>query len=445
MNGASLRRTAAACMVGMWACQELKITLPGTSPIAAAVGLIGVALFAVHFVVALSVARVSHRVMIVSVTVLAVVIALFYGVSKALLSGIQSAVLFAAFLGVMQMLRVALDLNPGMATIRSQFASLSAPDQHDALLLRTHLISAILAAGALAAVAPLHDEARPDAERRRFAESALQGLGLAVLWSPFFVAMAICTRLLPDLPLISAVGDGIAMAGIGLLLSHGLYGGSVRLASLKPLLRVVIEVVVLAGAIVTANHVWGIGSLEAAVLGIPVVSAWLARADIRRQARTVARRWVDSLGSIAVEALVVGVAMVLAEVIRTLLSSGLITVPHVAQAWPLPLLIALPPLVMLATSFVGVHPIISASCLLPALSAVNRLDSVVAAGSVLLGWMLCVVLSGFVVPVMFAANLFAVNHRHLTIGRNLRFCSAYVPLAICYLWALNTYMQGLGH
>lgn len=155
----------------------------------------------------------------------------------------------------------------------------------------------------------------------------------------------------------------------------------------------------------------------------------------------MARRWFDSLETIAVEALVVGAAMLLGEVIKELLAQGLLSIPSVAAGWPVPVLIALLPLVMLLTSLMGLHPIISASCMLPVLASVPELHSLVATGSVLLGWMLCVVLSGFVVPVLYAAILFEVRERELVRGRNLRFCAIFTPIALLYLWGLNVLLD----
>lgn len=432
LGSATLRSVAAACLAGMWLCEEAKVVTGSKYA-----SYVGITLFLVYFAVALAIARPAQRWVIVGVSGFAAVAALYYAVPSALVTGIESAVLFAAFLGAMQMLRVALDASPDMVALRSHFAGLPSDQQHDSLVLRTHLVSSVLGAGGLAVVAPLLDRERSDRQRREFAESALQGVGLAVLWSPFFVAMAVCTRLARDVTLRSAVLNGLIMAGIGLALSHFRYGGRLSLGPLRPLRRTLVEVAVLAAAIILANHFWGFGNLEAAVLGVPLVSACLARRELRMGVLRMGRRWFVSLGTIAVEALVVGAAMVLGDVIKELLAQGVIAIPHGAGAWPIPILIVIPPVLMLLTSLMGLHPIVSASCLLPLLASVHRLDSLVATGSVLLGWMLCVVLSGFVVPVMYAANLFAVQQHQLVRGRNLQFCAAFVPLAFVYLWALN--------
>ena len=419
----------------MWGCQELR-ELTGWAP----AGKAGALAFIVYFGAALAYARAAQRWVIGAVSLVAVALAVRHGIPEALLSGVQSAVLFAAFLATMQLLRVALASGPLVADLRSQFAQLSSREQHDSVLLRAHLVASVLGAGALAVVAPVLAPDVSGERRSEFARSALQGIGLAVLWSPFFVAMAVATRFVPGVGLGTAVANGLAMAVLGVVLSHVLYGERGHFRVLFATWRTVVEVAVLAAAIIVANRLWGLSSLEAVVLGIPVLSLWLARGDLQKDSGAVGRRWVGTLESIAVEALVVGAALVLGEVFNELLLRGIVVIPRGPEGWPVPLLIAMPALLMLSTSLLGLHPIVSASCVLPVLSSIAKLHGLVMIGSVLLGWMLCVMLSAFVVPVMYAATVFEVEQRDLVRGRNLRYCAAFVPLALFYLWSLNAYL-----
>lgn len=430
---AHLRQAAGLALAAMWVFEVLVLLFSWHAARWA-----GMAVFAAYFAVALVLSRPAQRWVIAAIAALAVAGALHYSIPAALARGIESAVLFAAFLAAMQMLGVALESSPAAGVARSQFTSLDRGQRHDSILLRTHLLSSVLGAGGLAAVSPLLDRARPAQERRAFAESALQGFGLVVLWSPFFVAMAVSTRLARDATLAAAVASGLAMASVGLALSHLLHGGRLGLAVLAPLRRTLGEAALLAAAIIVANRLWGLGNLEAVALGIPLASLWIARHKLRTGLPLLGRRWYGSLQSIAVEALVVGVSMALGEVIRQLLAQGMISIPHGMGAWPTGLLIALPLLVMLPTALVGLHPIVSASCLVPLLASVDKLHSLAVTGSVLLGWMPCVMLSNFVVPVMYAASLFDVRQAELVRGRNLRFCAIFTPIGLLYLWGLNS-------
>ncbi len=430
--GSALRRAAGATLAAMWLCQEIRLATGS-----AAVAWAGAAAFAAYFVLALGCSRASQRGVILAVAAVAVGLALEYGMPQALGAGVDSAVLFAAFLSSMQMLRVALSTSTLMVAMRERFGLLTPQQQHDSTLVGSHLTASVLGAGSLAVVSPLLAPDAPAGHRRAFAQAALQGVGLAVLWSPFFVAMAVCVRFVSAPGLGLAVLNGLAMAAIGLALSHMVDGGTGRRRSLAGLRGTAGAVAALALAIVLANRLWHLSSLESVVIGIPVLSLVIAHRQLRAGAARTVRMWFDSLESISVEALIVGVALVLGEVVNRMLMQGIVAIPHGADAWPVPLLILMPAVVMLTTSLLGLHPIVSASCLLPVLTSITKLHGLVVIGSVLLGWMLCVMLSGFVVPVMYAASVFDVRVGGLVMGRNLRFCAGFVPVAVAYLWALN--------
>lgn len=431
---AHLRKASALALAVMWAIQVAKLATDWR-PLAWA----GIGAFLAYFGAALAISRPAQRLMIAAVAAVTVALAAGYRMPESLGRGIESAVLFAAFLAAMQMLRVALEASPVMEAARSHFGALPPGQQHDSLLARTLLLASVLGAGGLATVSPLLDRARPEPERRKFAQTALQGFGLVVLWSPFFVAMAVSTRL-AHVTLAAGVASGLAMAAIGVALSHLLHGGRVEKAWLAPIRRTIIEAAVLAAAIILANRIWGIGNLEAVVLGIPPLALWIGRHLLRTDPGLVGRRWVASLETIAVEALVVGAAMVLGEIVKDLIGRGILGMPPGLEGLPAPALIAAAPALMLATALFGLHPIISASILLPLLASVPGLHPLVVAGSVLLGWMLTIVLSVFVVPVLYAAALYEVQPRALVVGRNLRYCAMFAPLALAYLWALNIWL-----
>jgi hypothetical protein len=90
-----------------------------------------------------------------------------------------------------------------------------------------------------------------------------------------------------------------------------------------------------------------------------------------------------------------------------------------------------------ALSVAGFHPIIGASLLFPLQASLPMLHPLVAAGSVMTGWMLAILLSTFAVPVMFAATMFRVAASGLVKGAGVRFGLLFTPAAWIYLWLLN--------
>lgn len=427
------RPLAAGLLVALWALEVAFLAGGGPEPLA----LLSLTVLLVYGAAGFAIARTGVRVLAAVALVAATVLAWRFGIGGSLLNGARSAALFVAFLTTMQMLKVGIEQGAGLERIRREHEALGAREQHDAMLLRSWLLGSIFAAGTLAVVAPLVGPERAGEERRDMGQSALQGVGIALLWSPFFVAMAVCTRLTTGLTLGGAVANGVAMALLGLAISHLAFGGRLRAQWMLPLGRVFLASAAMALAVVLAHRAWGLSNSEAIVAGVPLVALFLARRALRVSPRTVAIRWLGSLEAIAAEALLVSASLVLGEVIKDLIAQGVVRLPAALLAWPEPVLIVWPALAMVALSVAGFHPIIGASLLFPLQSSLPMLHPVVAGGSVLVGWMLAVLLSTFAVPVMFAATLFRVAPRELVQGAMLRFALLFTPAAWLHLWVLN--------
>jgi hypothetical protein len=162
------RPLAAGLLAALWLLQELFIA-GGASPLLVNLSLAVVVLyFAAGFVVSRAVLRIVAGVALVAALGLAVE----FGMARSLLAGARSAALFVAFLATMQMLKVAIELGPGLERIRRDHESLGAGEQHDAMLLRSWLMASIFAAGTLAIVSPLVSPERAGQERRRLGQSA---------------------------------------------------------------------------------------------------------------------------------------------------------------------------------------------------------------------------------------------------------------------------------
>lgn len=427
------RRLAAGLLLALWALQELSIASRG-APLVAHASLL---LLAIFFVFAFLVARVAVRVVAGLALVGGFLLAAKFGMSRSLLNGAHSAGLFIAFLATMQMFKVSIELGPGVDRTRRAHEALGPREQHDAMLLRSWLMGSIFAAGTLAIVAPMVGPDRAAGERRALGQSALQGVGLALLWSPFFVAMAVCTKLSTGITLGGALANGVAMALLGLVISHVAFGGRVQSDWVKPLWGVFAATLAMALVILLIHRLFGFSNSEAIVAAVPLIALGLAFKVVWSSPRAVMQRWFVSLEAIVGEALLVSASLLLGEVIKDLLALGVVGTPAGMSAWPEPLLIVWPGLAMLALSVAGFHPVIGASLLFPLQSSLPMLHPVVAAGSVLVGWMLAILLSTFAVPVMFAATMFRVSARELVQGRALRFGLLFAPAAWLYLWALN--------
>ena len=424
---------AAALLVALWVLQEVLIAHgPSTLPQWAPLGVL-----ALYGLAGFVVSRASIRLVTLFALGAAAALAVEFGIERSLLNGTRAAALFIAFLSTMQMLKVSIELGPGLERVRREQEALGAREQHDAMLLRGWLMGSIFAAGTLAIVAPLIGPGRSPQTRRTLGQSALQGVGLALLWSPFFVAMAVCMRLSAGITLGAALANGLAMSALGLAISHAAFGGRLQAGWMKPLWRAFAASAAMALGVVLIHRHWGLSNSEAIVAAVPLIAIVMARRAVLQAPRAVARQWFVSLEAIAGEALLVGASLIFGEVMKDLLAQGLVRLPDGLAAWPVPLLIVWPSLAMVALSVAGFHPIIGASVLFPLQSSLAVLHPVVAAGSVLTGWMLAILLSTFAVPVMFAASVFRVAAAELVTGAGLRFGLMFAPAAWLYLWILN--------
>jgi hypothetical protein len=427
------RLLAAALLAGLWLLQEVQVA-GGAWPLITRLTLVLlVAYSAAAFVTSRTVLHIVAGLALAA----AAALAMRFGMAASLLAGAHSGALFIAFLATMQMLKVAIESGSGLERLRRDHEALGAREQHDAMLLRSWLLAAIFAAGTLAIVAPLVSADRPAQDRCRLGQSALQGVGLALLWSPFFVAMAVCTRLSPGLTLGAALANGVAMGLLGIVVSHFAFGARLRIGAVKPLARVFAGSMAMAIVILLIHQVWGLGNSEAIVASVPLIALVLARKIVMASPRHFARRWLDALQAIAGEALLVSASLVLGEVMKDLIAQGVLRIPTSMAAWPEPLLILWPSLVMVVLSIAGFHPIIGATLLFPLQASLPALHPVVAGGTVLTGWMLSILLSRFAVPVMFAATMFGVGAPELVRGQGLRFGLLIAPVAWAWLWALN--------
>ncbi len=430
---AAAKPLAAGLLAAMWVLEVL--ALAGLER--ELVKSLSLAVLLIYGVIGFVVARIGVRVLAATALVAAGALAWQFDIGGSLINGARSATLFVAFLATMQMLKVSIELGAGLEQVRRAQEALGAREQHDAMLFRSWLLGSIFAAGTLAVVAPLVGPDRPADQRRDMGQSALQGVGLALLWSPFFVAMAVCTRLTTGITLGAAVANGLALAMLGLVISHLDFGGRLQSRWMRPHGKVFVASAAMALAVVAANRAFGLSNSQAIVAGVPLVALFLARRAVRAGPRSAGVRWLGSLEAIAGEALLISASLVLGEVIKDLTAQGVVSLPAALLAWPEPALIVWPALVMVALSVAGFHPIIGASLLFPLQSSLAVLHPVVAGGSVLVGWMLAVQLSTFAVPVMFAASLFRVRPPDLVRGAMWRFAMLFTPAAWLHLWLLN--------
>ncbi|MCS6779669.1 MAG: hypothetical protein NZ555_08210 [Geminicoccaceae bacterium] len=441
--GERLRRASSGLdrtlLLALWACELLVLLTGSPAPTLIARPL----LLAYGGLALLSVADPGRR-LALALGLPAVLLALVERRAELLLEGLDQALVYPAFLGTIALVRALAAVHPAVGRARERVRRLPSEARALGFFLGGHLFGAVLTAGSFALLAPLADPGEREADRARLAAMALRGSCLAVLWSPFFVGMALVSRHLPELPLWQVALLGLALSALALLLTSALeLRGGARflgpaLLALAPLLPPVAGA---AAAIVLVASITGLASLSAVLLVTPPAALlWLASRP-RGTARAVLARTLELTGRLAEEMLLVGVVTVLGRVLAGSASIGAAAGPLLASgilpAW---LLLGglLAAIVLLAV--LGLHPLATVAITMALLTAgPPPLTGLALAGLGLLGWALGTMLGSTSLSLLVARSAFELPARALSPGPNGRFVLLFGALAVVVLAVLDAF------
>lgn len=433
----ALARLSAALLAALWIAELVRIVRPfGVLSLAAEAAL------AAFIALALLRASAHIRVLFVVVVGISAILAWRDHVPAALAHGFDRAQIFAAFLPSVLFLRATAESSPRLEQLRGGLRALDPAAARNWTLYGAHALGSVLNVGAMSIVAPAVARDASAAQRVELASSSARGVGTAVMWSPFFVAIGFTSQLVPGVAIwqVMAVGAGLAL--IGLALSHRLFTPSLgaaafgsSMAQLRPLvapISIVITAVVAASA---ALHLTG---LEAVAIVVPLCCvAYLAHlgADAARDA---ARRTLASFGRLADELLIVAGATILASVVAALPSARAIggdLTPGLISGFAL---MAVLVAALVALGLAGLHPMIGAGILLPAIAAgpFDICHAVLVATAVF-AWGLSSSISMWTLPIVAASVSFNVPVRELMSRRSLAFGLLYGVAGVLYLGAVN--------
>jgi len=408
--------------------------------------------FAIFLVVAL--ARATRRSQITVAVLVVAGYALFpaEGGFAALLDGLRMSVVFAAFLPTMFLARATADHNPEIERSRSAFAAMAGPNRNAGFLFGSHAIGAIVTAGAFAVMsAILPREASPE-ERRRAALAALRGMNIAVLWSPFFVAMAVASHHVPGVPLWHTALLGVPLAATGLAIGFfafsGASGGRAALIESLRALTPSLPLLLIAGcSIVLVGAVTSLSSLQAVLLTVPP----LCLIDIVRRGRRgvlavalpIAAATRASLGRINDDLVLLTGAVLFGRVLEA--NPGVTGMLAQLAGFGLPVvaLLAGAMAFMLIAAVAGVHPVVTMTLVLVTLGGeASRLAPVVLLELGLYGWALGTMVSMSSVSIAVAAAMFRVPVPRLAFAENLRYVLMFGAVSSLLLALANRALVG---
>lgn len=355
------------------------------------------------------------------------------------LRGLEAGIIMGAFFPTLLLLRATADQSPLLAATRERIDRWSERQQEVWVQAVSHLLGSFLMIGGYVIARSALPPELPEARRVRLAESATLGLGLAGCWSPFFVASAIASQLVPSVSAWQLVVLGLGIALIGWTLSRLMFFRGVDMAApFRSVAAFAIPSAALVGLVIAVSIVTGLRNLEAITLVVPVVCLGYLATVGRRAAVSALRRVPPALARLSDEVIVFTTAMCLGAVVAgSGAGKGLSQLLGGLAEMPL-LLIFTEVALVVAAGFAGVHPMISVTLMIPILVEAHRqLADVVVAYVVVLAWLLSSLVAIWTLPVASAATSFDVPVRRLALGRNLRFMLVFGVCGCFALAALN--------
>jgi len=422
----------------IWPLEVLRLLFPAPAPLTSAASV----LFLVYLLLAIATAHQAARAL--SLVLLSGTLALAWtdGAWDEAIAGFQDAMIFAAFLPSVFLLRHAFTGDRRLNAYRTEVAAASPERQKGLLLIGSHLLGSTLTVGAFAVLAPVVPQDATAAQRSALAQAAIFGVCTSVIWSPAFVAMAVVSDFMPQLPLWKLVLLGLGLAVMGLVLGFASVNvpGRFRLAASGFwALRFILPWVALsASAIILASSLAGVSTLVAASLTLPPIALFLLLLQPRGNIPLTIRQTranLDRLGaeiSIVALAFTLGAVMLISPTVNEAISGVL------GPDIPAPLLVAGIVAVMMATVLIGAHPIVIASILLAVFASVEtRLDDLFLAAAVLLGWGCSAMIAPAGLIIIVSTGMFDVSRKSVILSRNARSAAVFAALGIGLLSALN--------
>ena len=269
-------------------------------------------------------------------------------------------------------------------------------------------------------------------------------MATSVMWSPFFVAMAFCSQLVPAAPLAQVMLTGAGLATIGLALSVRLFtpGLSWRegLDAMRPLAALSGPLALMFAAVLSLNAL-GLPGLHAVSLALPAVcGAYLATRG-REATRRALQATVSHFSRLSDEMLIV--------VGATLLGSCIAALPAVQElahgmrpgVVPGSLLLGLLVGGLYGLGQLGVHPMIGAGLVLPVLATGPfGAHPVTLVSATVFAWGLSSASSIWTLPFATASAAFGVPIGRLWNAQVMRFALLLGLLGVVYLGALNAWL-----
>jgi len=360
----------------------------------------------------------------------------------ALWRGMEKAVIFSAFFGTLTLMRATADSRPEIGRAQALVAPLSDGARTSGLLVGTNVLGAALVVGVMPIFAPIIGHDAPYEVRKSAAEACQRGMCLACLWSPFWLAMAISTEHLPDVPLWQIMVLGLSLSALGLAVAQLMYTPDVGMKALWQALRafspVLPPVALAAAAVLGLKAATPLTTLQCLVVGIPVLCiGGLLSQGIDHLRRAVSRAG-QGVGAVRGEIALLSCAFALGKVLEQALQAGGIGDQITALAPPPFAVIATVVIGMTLLGLAGIHQVVSVTVMLVLFGTLPiGVSDLALMQAGLLGWAFSSMTGLSAVSVAAASTMFNVPLERIAYGPNIRFVALFGLLGIAVVTGVN--------
>lgn len=406
-----------------------------------------IALMSVFVLIAAFLSGWQTRLLCIALATATITIAVTFGGWQAIPTGIAKSAVFVAFLSTIVLLRATADQRPEINAARELFNSLPSDRRGGGILIGANLLGAVLIVGVFALLAPI---LRPDAEedeRRSVALSALRGMCVAVLWSPFFVATAFSNHYLPGVALWQIMPLGLCLTALALITAYVMFersGGMIgmwrSLASLSPVMP---SVVVAALPITLLSALTPMTTLQSLITSLPILCFVVLYAMGNPKPAAAARATRSGLAGLGPELAIMTFALTLGTVFEASLgATGLL--PWLEQLAPPPwAVIAVTIFGTTMAGFFAIHPIVTGTVVLVLFTSFDTgTADIVLMQSMLIAWGLGTMISLGSVSVATSSVMFRLAPQRLISGGNIAYVMIFATMSVFILTGLNRLIAG---
>ncbi|MEP3113444.1 hypothetical protein [Nisaea sp.] len=339
--------------------------------------------------------------------------------------GLERTLIFAGLLPTLKMTREVARLMPSVRKSQDRLAALPDSAADVGITIGATVFGAVLNTGSFALVSAVVPADASDDRRRSAACASMRGMSIAVLWSPFFVGFAVAGTYLPMVQLWEIIPFGflcvclaisIALAMFARPFSFGAVGAA--LASLQPIasrLGIAAGMVVLVG---TFTHLSTLGSILV-VMPLLCLIQCVRRPDALRPVLEKTAEGIKGLGD---DLALVAIAIVVGTVAGEADSVIVHVAPLLEGGLPAPVLLAMMIGIQLVPAIIGIHPIITGTIFLAALTSLDHgVLPLALYEAMLVGWGLGAMVSIASLSVVTAGSMFGVPPARIAISRNLAY------------------------